>query len=206
MAADGGFSDLSGLVTSALLGVTRTVGDMSKEDLAFHRSSNPSLVPLLEGQKGRLVQLTQGLIKNATSGTEAVAPSMANVDSIEDNWKGVVDVFDNLLEKADACLDEYTGFVRKMSPTREEQIKTASPRPAKPRLGSLHQGQDIMKPQLKFEKLPNNKDETPFKPMISSKPNALISLEHSLVTFTLPDGSIQYVCSPRWKYPAKAWE
>ena len=40
-----------------------------------------------------------------------------------------MDVFDNLLEKADACLDEFTGVIRKLSPSQEEQIKNAPSAP-----------------------------------------------------------------------------
>ena len=193
MTSNEDFDGLSDVVSSALLDVTRTVGQISNEDLAFHRSSNPALVQPLEAQTQRLVRLTQSLITTASLGTEIIAPEIADVDSVEDNWKGLVDVLDNLLEKADACLDEYTGFVQKISAKQEEQSKNFAPKSTKKTFGSRQRRQNLEKPQLKFEKLPNNNDGTPFKPIISFKPNALTSLEDSIVAFTLPDGSVQYV-------------
>ena len=102
MATESHFKDLKNGISSALIDTTRTAGQISNEDLAFHRSSNPSVIPLLEQQNTRLLQLAQKLTRIATSGTELSAPQISDGDSVEDNWKVIVDVFDNLLEKADA--------------------------------------------------------------------------------------------------------
>lgn len=192
MATDTSFKAFKDSISSALVDTTRTAGQISNEDLAFHRSSNPSIVPLLEQQNTRLLQLTRRLTKNATLGTEVTAPQVSGVESIEDNWKTIVDVIDNLLEKADACLDEFTGVVRKLSPGQEEHMMKASFAGGKQRLGKAYQTQDIKKPQLLFEHVPKNDEKTPFKPILRSKPHALTSLDESLVIVPSSDGSQQY--------------
>lgn len=179
-------------ISSALVDTARTAGQISNEDLAFFRSSNPSIVPLLEQQNVRLLQLARRLTRTALSGTEVPTPHIEDVDSLEDNWKGIVDVFDNLLEKADACLDEYTGAVRRLSPSQEEQIKKAATPARKQRPDKAYRTQSIAKPQLLFDNVPTNDDLTPFKPLLRSKPNALVPLEESLVLAPSIDGSQQY--------------
>ncbi len=188
---DKSFQEMKDGISSALVNTTRTAGQISSEDLAFHRSSNPAIIPRLEEQHSRLLQLTRQLTTSTTSGTEVIAPHLLDADSVEDNWKSIVDVFDSLLEKADACLDEYTGAVRRLSPSEEEQKKTAVPPTGKQRPDKAYRTQNIAKPQLLFEKVPKNDEATPFKPLIRSKPHAITPFEDSLVLVPSSDGSQQ---------------
>ena len=192
MAAGGNFKETKDAISSALVETTRVAGQISNEDLAFHRSSNPSVIPILEQQNTRLLRLTHKLTKAATWGTEVSAPYIANVDSVDDNWKNIVDVFDNLLEKADACLDEFTGSIKRLSPGQEDQIKKTAPVHGKRRIAKVYRNQDMQKPQLLFEDRPKNDEQTPFKPLLRSKPHAMVSLEDSLGEIDSDDGSMQY--------------
>jgi exosome complex exonuclease RRP6 len=49
-----------------------------------------------------------------------------------------------------------------------------------------------VKPQLAFQTKPNNSDITPWKPLLTTKPHALIPLAESLDTFTNEEGHQQY--------------
>ncbi|KAL9633033.1 MAG: hypothetical protein Q9164_004942 [Protoblastenia rupestris] len=191
MASNSAFKDVKDGITAALVETTRTVGQISNEDLAFHRSSNPAVAPLLEQQSSRVLNLAKGLIRVATSDTEIAAPKFSDIDSVDDNWRGIVDVFDILLEKADACLDEYTGVIKRLSPSQEEQIANAAPRPAKQRPDKAYRTQNIAKPQLHFNHTPQNYEKTPFKPLLTFKPHALISLTESLQLVPSEDSSSQ---------------
>lgn len=193
MATSSTFKEVKDSISSALVDTTRTAGQISNEDLAFHRSSNPSIVPLLERKSSRLLALARSLTKVATSGTEVSAPQLSDADSVEDNWKNIVDVFDNLLEKADACLDEYTGVIKRLSPGQVEQIQSATPVHGKQRPAKAYRSQDIAKPQLLFKKIPKNDETSPFKPLILSKPHHIIPLEESLDLIGAEDGTKQYV-------------
>ena len=194
MAGDGSFKAIKESISAALIDMTRSAGQIANEDLAFQRSLNPSCVPLLDQQSSRLLQLTHKLTRAATSGTDIVAPQIYDLDSVEDNWRGLVDVFDNLLEKADACLDEFTGVIKKLSPAQEESIRNALP-PAnekKRNPGRDFRNRYIAKPQLLFADVPTNDEATPFKPLLHSKPHAITPLEKSLTLVPAEDGPSQY--------------
>ena len=196
MATNDLFRNVKKCASSALIDTTRAAGQLSDEDLAFHRSSNPSIISSLERQSSRLLKLAQKLTSSSASGPEVTAPHLLDIDSVDDNWKGLVDVFDDLLEKADACLDEYTGAVRRRSPNREGTLKKAVLPTAKPRPNRAYRTQIIPKPQLLFNTLPTNDELTPFKPLLNSKPHAKVPLEKSLVLSPSSDGTLQYV--PQW--------
>ncbi|RAL10895.1 exosome nuclease subunit RRP6 [Aspergillus homomorphus CBS 101889] len=174
-------------LTSSLVQVTRTVGQLSAEDVDFHRSSNAEVSESLDEQSNRLLSLTSSLLKAATSGTDISAPALEDDDALEDNWRGVVDVIDALLEKADACLDEFTGVIKKLSPSQQDQAAAAAAaKAAKTKAAARfptvydYGPSKIPKPQLLFDHLPDNTDTSPFKPLLKSKPHALVPLEESL--------------------------
>ena len=189
MAANGFFKPLKDNVSSALLDVTRTSGKIAAEDLAFQRSSNPAITPLLDKQNQRLLHLVHNLTQVSTAGTDVKPSSISDVDSLEDKWHGLVDIFDNLLEKADACLDEYTGVIRKRGPPQQLN-ESVSARKAQPPQSS--RSKILPKPQLLFEHPPKNHETTPFKPILHSKPHSIQPLEICIQQESVEDESKQY--------------
>ncbi|KAI4117937.1 MAG: hypothetical protein LQ345_001929, partial [Seirophora villosa] len=169
---------------------TRTAAHISSEDLAFHRSINPEVDRLLEEQNRRLLAIVRDLNRSATAGTDTVPPPLENVESIDDGWRSIVDVIDNLLEKADACLDEYTGVIKKLSPAHRHEAAVADAK--RPLARHEYRNQNILKPQRLFRRIPINDEANPFKPLLTSKPNARVPLDESLTTTPQLDGSIQY--------------
>ncbi|KAF9889163.1 exosome nuclease subunit [Aspergillus nanangensis] len=168
-------------LTSSLVQMTRTVGQLSTEDLNFHRSSNAEVSESLDEQSGRILSLTSSILKAATAGTDISAPTLQDEDAIEDNWRGVVDVIDALLEKADACLDEFTGVIKRLSPSQEQNAaKSAKKAPSKFPTIYDYGPSKIPKPQLQFERQTDNTDVTPFKPLLKTKPHAMVPLKKSL--------------------------
>ena len=188
----GSFKELKDSISAALVDTTRATGQITNEDLVFHRTLNPSVSPLLERQSSRLLNLARDLTRVASSGTEVAAPKLSNADSIDDDWRGIVDVLDNLLEKADACLDEYTGVIKRLSPSQEEQIRKAASAQGKQKPSKVFRSQDIPKPQSQFANAPSNHDINPFKPLLKSKPHAIVPLEESLQIVEAEDGTKQY--------------
>ncbi|KAL8797560.1 MAG: hypothetical protein Q9195_000377 [Heterodermia aff. obscurata] len=177
MAANGFFKPLKDNVSSALIEVTRTSGKIAAEDLAFQRSSNPAITPLLDKQSQRLLHLVRNLTQVSTAGTDVKPSSISDVDSLEDKWHGLVDIFDNLLEKADACLDEYTGVIKRGSLPQQtnDSVPTRKAHPPQ-----SYRPQNLPKPQLLFEHPPKNHETTPFKPLLHSKPHSIQPLEESV--------------------------
>ena len=184
MATNSTFKPLKDEVNSALIGLTRTAGKIAAEDLAFQRSSNPAITPLLDKQNRRLLHIVRDLARASTLGTEVQAPSPTDVDSLEDKWHGLVDVFDSLLEKADACLDEYTGVIKKRDAPQGSADTTAR----KTQPPRSYRSQTLTKPQLAFQKAPLNHEKAPFKPLLRSKPHSIRSLQESLQLKRAGDG------------------
>ena len=110
------FKALQDSVSAALVSTTRSATQLSGADLEFQRSFDPALGPALDAQNARLLQLAQRLVENAAASSEAVGPKLPDVEAIDGNWRGVVDVIDSLLEKADTSLDEYSGVVKRLAP------------------------------------------------------------------------------------------
>ena len=192
MAEDETFKALQSTISSAIIDVTRTAGQIAGEDLPFHRSLNPSIGALLDQQSTNLLDLVQALAKSFTSGTEVTPPRLTDGDSVEDNWRGIVDVIDNLLEKADACLDDYTGVIKRAGPSEENLIATTVPVSRGQFQTRNYRDQDLPKPQLLFDKVPTNDETTPFKPLLRSKPHAVVALAESLTLDATEDGNMQY--------------
>lgn len=186
------FITVKDTISSALIDVTRTAAQISNEDLAFHRSTDPSIGPLLETQSSRLLTIARGLLNVATSGSETPLPHVSDVESVEDNWRGIVDVFDGLLENADESLDEYTGVIKRLDPAQEEKIRKATITEGRLRPARSYHSENIAKPQLLFVNVPRNDEKAPFKPLLRSKPHAFISLEESLTLFATDNGLKQY--------------
>lgn len=189
------FKETQASIFSSLVQTTRTVGQIAGEDLAFHRSSNPPIAALLDRQASRLLKLAQGLIKVSTLGTEVAVPQLSAPDSIEDNWTDVVDVIDNLLEKADASLDEYTGVIKKLNLPENIRPGNGFASSGKILQSRNYRAQAIEKPQKLFHQIPKNDETTPFKPLLRSKPHAIVPLEESLVLNANKDGLDQYAPS-----------
>lgn len=114
------FKSIQEAIQTALITTTKTAGQLSSEDLAFQRSLNPEVGTALDEQSSRLLSLSNKLLKSASSIADLRTPRLDDVEDIENNWRGVIDVVDSLLEKADASLDEYTGVIkRNASPTAD---------------------------------------------------------------------------------------
>ncbi|KAH8595178.1 ribonuclease H-like domain-containing protein [Bisporella sp. PMI_857] len=177
---------------SSLIAATRTCGQISAEDLAFQRQLDHQLAATLDEQSSRLLALSTALLKSATSIAELSAPVLEDADDVENKWHGIVDVIDSLLEKTDICLDEYTGVRKRKEDTTsadQSRFKTAKSYSA---LGNSFRTQNLVKPQLAFDIRPDNNDNSPWKPILKTKPHATQPLEESLTIFTNDFGQQQY--------------
>ncbi|KAH8687458.1 ribonuclease H-like domain-containing protein [Tricladium varicosporioides] len=184
-----GFKSLQEQIQAALIATTRTSGQISSEDLGFQRSLNPEVGTTLDEHSARLLELSTKLLKSAASISDLQAPSLEDADDVENNWRGVVDIIDSLLEKSDTCLDEYTGITKRKQQPEAEQANLKEKRHT---LGNAFRTQNLVKPQLAFDIKPNNDDESPWKPLLDSKPHAILLLEESLSTMTNDFNQKQY--------------
>jgi len=185
------FKSLQDRVSSSLVDTTRTASQIAVEDLGFQRSLNSDVASGLDSQNSRLLDIAARLAKAAAQGTEVEGPhQLHHAEALEENWRGVVDVIDSLLEKADACLDEYTGVIKRLSPSYQEQAPASIAKTTRPT--KAFRNQDIPKPQLLFDKVSSNNETTSFKPLLTSKPHAIVPLDQSLDIVLNDNGVEQY--------------
>lgn len=142
------FKTLQDQIQAALIATTRSASQISSEDLGFQRSLHPPVGKTLDEQNGRLLSLSASLLKSAASISDLSAPILDDVDDVDNNWRSVIDVVDSLLEKADTCLDEYTGVIKRQSPSGQDQVSRA--------------GGNIMSPLLTVRLDSQNQETTPF--------------------------------------------
>ncbi|KAF1839764.1 hypothetical protein BDW02DRAFT_563815 [Decorospora gaudefroyi] len=178
------FTTLQKDVAEALRSTTRSAACIGNADILFQRSLDPDVGTQLDAQNARLLHLAQRLLGNAAASSDAVGPKLPDVEAVDANWRGIVDVIDSLLEKADTSLDEYTGVVKRLSPASEQTA--VKPRP------NIADKKMIAKPQLMFEHAPTNDETGGFRPLLTSKPHAKVPLEQCLKTFNDRRGREQY--------------
>ena len=183
----GDFTGFRDKVISSLRNVTKAAGQLAAADLSFHRSSSGALSSNLDSQNKRLLQLTNRLLRAATADSTNEPPRLSDAEDVDDNWRSIVDTIDDLLEKADACLDEYTGVIKRLSPSLQHDaaISTNTKENSKKR-PPIFSTSIIAKPQLLFDSPVANHTTTPFKPILRFKPHALRSLEESIGSGDLP--------------------
>ncbi|GAB7366201.1 hypothetical protein MBLNU230_g7761t1 [Neophaeotheca triangularis] len=170
------FAKLHSSISSAVVATTRNASELAAEDLSFYRSLDSGIARSLDAQNARLLDLAQRLAGSATANTETVRPRLRSVEDVEGNWNSVVDVIDSLLERADTALDEFTGAVKRLTPTAEQQAaKSVQPRPSK--IANALRNQDLEKPQLLFKHGPENNATDPFVPLLEAKPHSTVPLE-----------------------------
>ncbi|CAG9991570.1 unnamed protein product [Clonostachys byssicola] len=174
---------------NALVSTVRTVNRISAEDLGFQRTIDPDVGEKLDSTTSRILELANLLLRSSGKACGVNAPKLEDVEDIDMNWRSVVDVVDSVLEKADTALDEYTGLIKRKEPTSAESAPNAK-RPKS--TNKVIRNANIAKPQVQFERKPENFPTGPWKPLLSSKPHAQVPLDKSLVTFTNENGTAQF--------------
>lgn len=174
-------------ISEALVDTTRVASRIAAQDVAFHRSFDPTIGQNLDEKSARLLSLTEKLLRRSAASIANPALRLTDVEAIDTNWKGIVDVADSLFERADTCLDEFTGLVKRGELTNDHNHSPA-PR-VQPRRGfNAFRNLDVAKPQLLFDTSPQNFVSQPFRPFIDAKPHHIQPLENSLQAIQDADG------------------
>ncbi|CAO1634416.1 unnamed protein product [Parajaminaea phylloscopi] len=195
-------SEYLAALQGALQPPTRSAASLpSSSDISFHRSIDKGVAQSLDNEHKKL----QSLISSVTSWAERGSASKGKKratnqheedDSDDDGEKDrrvfarVAEVVDDLLEKADICMDEYTGKLapRKLLDQSKEPSSsngtlthgapTAQPVSKTGRLPPQLLNAQIDPPQRKFSAKPNNSSEESWdRPLTMGKPHALVPLD-----------------------------
>ncbi|CUS08104.1 unnamed protein product [Tuber aestivum] len=181
-----GFSEMQDRLLAAVVATVKTSSGLAAEDVDFHRTSNSEFGPSLDDCNQRILAITNTLLASATRGSDISVPNLKEADDVENHWMKIVEVIDDLLEKADTCLDEYTGAIKEKNtvPFPDARGPEMVPSPSRPSRRSIQKSANIPKPQLLFKENIDNFDSTPWKPRLTSKPHAVTPLSESIYLFT----------------------
>ncbi|KFA75864.1 hypothetical protein S40288_01890 [Stachybotrys chartarum IBT 40288] len=183
------FKSLQEDIQKSLVSTVKTVNRIAAEDLSFQRTVNPDVAEQLDDKAARFLDLSTRLLQSAAKACGIKGPKLEDAEDVDMRWRAIVDVVDSALEKADTALDEYTGLVkRKESPSADAVHKAKKPKSA----SKVIRNANIAKPQIHFELQPDNFPASPWKPIITEKPHALVPLEDSVVLFTDSEGVTGY--------------
>ncbi|CAF3570589.1 hypothetical protein SNK03_012085 [Fusarium graminearum] len=182
------FKSLQENVQKSLVSTIKTVNRIAAEDLSFQRTVNPNVGQQLDDRTSRILELSTRLLQSTGKACGVKAPKLEDVEDIEMKWRGVVDVVDSSLEKADTALDEYTGLVKRKEPPASDYNQAKKPKSTT----KVIRNANISKPQLQFERKPDNFAPPPWKPILKAKPHASVSLKESLNIVPNEAGTPQY--------------
>ncbi|KAK2595543.1 exosome nuclease subunit [Conoideocrella luteorostrata] len=189
------FKSLQEGIQKQLVSAVKIVNRIAAEDLGFQRTVKPDTADQLDDKSTRVLELSARLLGSAAKACGVKAPSIEDAEDIDMSWQSIVDVVDSVLEKADTALDEYTGLIkRKEPPSADPGHKSKRTKSA----AKVIRNANVTKPQTMFEKKPDNFPTGPWKPILTDKPHAKVSLDKSLVTVNGDDGP------PHYKHPYEA--
>jgi len=117
------FKSFQEKVQAALVATTRSANRIAAEDLSFQKTSNPAVEEQLNETSERLLALASSLLKSSSQKSDLRAPNLEDADDIDVHWTRVVDIVDSLLEKADTCLDDYTGLIKRNNAPAEDSVR-----------------------------------------------------------------------------------
>ena len=150
-------------VLAEVVKVVRCATSLGAQDVKFHRSLDPQLALKIDASGERLLSIANRVIEASVPGTN---PLPFGEDKF--TWKQASEVLDLLFEKVDI---EFDSALRNNSRSDVQYLEEG---PDAGRLGKV-----TTKPQ-EFVKIPvDNLESHPFKPKITSKPNAMVSFEKS---------------------------
>ncbi|KAF3919281.1 hypothetical protein ABW20_dc0108419 [Dactylellina cionopaga] len=189
------FANFQKDASAGLVKLVKTAKGLSSGDIAFNKSLDSKFGTALDNANITILGLINDLVRNATDGTDIKFENFEDAESVETRWSVISEVVDFLLEKADMCMDEYTGTVKRgvmQTSATGSAYKSVRPdkRTAEGRKAfnkSLH----MAKPQLQFKKPLSPLSLGPYKPRLEKKPHAIKSLEESLIP-TLIDEREKY--------------
>ena len=118
------FQALRDAIQPALVTVTRSSNALANEDLPFQRTVHASVDRELDDTTSRMLRVATDLLKSAGKVTGQKTHVLEDADDVDIRWRSIVDVIDTLLEKADTCLDEYTGLIKRKDAPATDPVRS----------------------------------------------------------------------------------
>ncbi|KAH9922677.1 uncharacterized protein B0H18DRAFT_1017430 [Fomitopsis serialis] len=185
------FNDYNTALQTAALKATKHSAQLPA-DIPFHRSVDRGFAKDLDAASARVLALTNRLLALVSTTDSSAAAKrkgkarLESEDDVVDSFHAmVVDPVDQLLERADICLDEFLGRSKPpaitVNPAQPAAQKTKRPKAPPGRLDpALQHASTLAKPQLSFERRPDNGNMSMWQPTLKHKYNAQVPLGYNL--------------------------
>ncbi|KAF3931692.1 hypothetical protein ABW19_dt0202972 [Dactylella cylindrospora] len=180
--------------SAALVNFIKAAKSISAGDISFNKSLDSDFSTTLDTANGKILGLINDLVRNAAHGSDIKFENFEDAESLEARWSTISEVVDFLLEKADMCMDEYTGTVKRgvmQTTSAGNNYKSAKDKRTPEGRKAFNKTLHMPKPQLQFKKSLSPLDSSPYKPRLVRKPHAIKSLEESMSP-TVVDGRDKY--------------
>ncbi|KAJ3015732.1 exosome nuclease subunit [Thoreauomyces humboldtii] len=181
----GNFESYSGDLFKALGQVTLASKFLVPGELGYLRASADGFEERLSAASDNLLSLCNRLLVHAAPGsatrTDNRFRAFQDAEDVTNGFSAVVDTVDNLLEKADVCLDQVTGRGKRTAPNAAPQgaavlVQVSTKRTEGRRVFTAT---NIARPQLSFEDKVDNSNQH-FVSKLTYKPNARQPLDYGL--------------------------
>ncbi|KAI0345691.1 hypothetical protein BDW22DRAFT_1426352 [Trametopsis cervina] len=184
------FDEYNGKLQASALKATRNAVSLPN-DLGFYRTMDRGIAEEVDTCSSRVLALANRLLDLVATGdssrvNKAKGKMALEHDDIVDTFRSsVVDAMDQLMERADTCLDEFRGLTKPpaiaVNPEPKKQKAAKKPTASSGRLDPVIQhASHLPKPQLKFRRKVNNDDALPWRPTLRHKYNAQVPLGYDL--------------------------
>lgn len=172
--------DISKSIYRSLVSTIRGSSRVAAQDISFYTGLDSSLNDERQVVSGRLLELASRIVQSVTPDEDPIT----DLENLQDRWKTtVISVLDTLFERTDMAIDNLNGRRTQIQidakapyETRPKRLETTTTTPGK----AIKYAKNIAKPQLKFARQIDNLSDRPFRPLLTSKPHALVPLEKSL--------------------------
>lgn len=161
-------------VVPALMATIRASGALAGQDIAFYKNLDKGLSDRADSISSQLLDITNSLLASVSKDVD----ELRDMDGVESEWNNIGGVLDILFEKTDIALDDLergnkqTHEVKEMTTLAKEGDQF-----------DVKKKLNIEKPQLKFKTKVDNGFDSPFKPLLTTKPHALKPLNlHTVQT------------------------
>jgi ribonuclease D len=173
---------------ATMVDLTRVSSELPVGAEYQYMSTFPVFRSAMSSMSQKILQMTQGLVDSQTADAGSGKPDLKNltdVQDIDDEYEGIADIVDGLVERVDVFMDDINGLTpeTKISVTKTANfgIRGGS--------GSFQYASNVIRPQEMWKDDIDN-SSNPFVPRIRFKPNAMVPLDDSIVRGTLEEDLI----------------
>jgi exosome complex exonuclease RRP6 len=149
-----------------LASTIRAAAGLAAKDVNFYKNIDSSISEKSDEYSGELLKLINQVV--SASGSETTIEQ----DTIKDSWSVLGNILDNFLERSDIAFDQL-----KKNVNQNEDADQLTYLDDSTTISSSGHGNKIEKPQLKFKTKIDNSELHPFRPLLTSKPNAVTPFE-----------------------------